>query len=296
MIAVGIAPPIRAVARAEDEYPRRFERLSDPPPRIFVAGAALSERPAVAIVGARRASELGRRMARALARGAAEQGLIVVSGGAIGIDAEAHRGAIEAGGATWIVLPTPITAPGPRVNRGLFSAALEAGGSWIAEREHGPAHRSAFVTRNRLIAALADVLVVVEAAEPSGTSATARAARRLGKPIGAVPWSVGDPRGAGCVRLLSRGAAVITSVEDLLRLAGTPRRRRSRQRPQVGPPLVDALNKLGGATVEALALAMKRTVPEVLAELTALELEGWITRSPGGLYAAGQPALDWPPT
>lgn len=278
--------PIRVVERGEPGYPARLEALSAPPARVWLRGAEVSA-PAVAVVGSRRASEEGRRLAEQLAFDAARAGISVVSGGALGIDAAAHRGAVRAGGHSTVVLPTPLDAPGPASNRRLFDELLEAGGTWLSELAHFRG-RGDFSARNRLIAALADWVVVVEARASSGTRHTVLAAQRLGRGMAAVPWAVSDPRGEGGLPLLVEGARVITSGADLCRLFG---------RTPAPPPL--ALEPVGGlegrlleltrrapAAAEELALAAGAEVAAVLVALTRLELEGRVAAAPGGRFTA----------
>ncbi len=300
----------------------------EPPPRVRARGYPRLERrgpwpdparPHVAIVGSRRASPDGLRVARALAAELAQAGAVVVSGGALGVDAAAHAGALDAEGPTLVVLPTGVQAPAPASNRALFRAVLDAGGAWVAEPspERG---RWSFVRRNRLIAACADVVVVVEADEPSGTRATVDAARALGVPVGVVPWSPLAARARGNHRLLREGAPSVLDADDALALAaprgvdtsampgglaldGTraaPRRAGGAQAhararaarlasPGAAPhdprsaALLDALgaDALG---VDALAAATGLPDADVLERLGALELEGRVLPVRGGRY------------
>lgn len=282
-----IASLIRTLHIEEAAYPAALRDLADAPQRIFLRGE-LSRGRRVAIVGARRSSELGRRIARTIAIGLAEAGVIVVSGGAIGADAAAHQGAIEGGGKTWVVLPTCLERPGPRRNRALFEAVLKRGGAWISETPEGPPFRSSFLVRNRLIAALCEAVVVIEAAAISGTFATARAARRLGRPLAVVPWAIGDPRGEGCLRLLEEGAAPVTSADHVLRWIGAKRRRKGAE---PAGDLVGRLSRSGPASASDLASQIGRPIREILSELTRLEIEGHVALGPGGLYAVSRPGI-----
>ena len=191
--------------------------LRSPPAKLWVRGAAVA-RPAVAIVGTRRADRSAIAFARRLARELAEAGVGIVSGGAYGVDIAAHRGALDAGGQSWVVQAAPLERPYPSVHRPEFEAMLAFGGGWISETPPGQgAARSRFIARNRIIAALATRVVVVQAPARSGALSTARAAIRIGRPLFATPSAPWDARSAGSLALLRSGAATIcASAADVL--------------------------------------------------------------------------------
>ncbi|MCB9593138.1 MAG: DNA-protecting protein DprA [Sandaracinaceae bacterium] len=198
-----------------DALSARLSDLADPPTRLWARGS-LPSGPCVAIVGTRRADLAATSFAHALARDLVAAGFGVVSGGADGIDAAAHEGALAAGGRTWVVMPTPLARPYPAHHRFLFDRVLEQGGGWVSER--APDEVSAswhFLSRNRIIAALADATVVVQAPLKSGAMSTARAAIDLARPLYAVPASPWDPKSAGCARLLEQGALPCTGARDV---------------------------------------------------------------------------------
>jgi DNA protecting protein DprA len=198
----------------------------DPPCAwLFVAGPAPPPAMAsVAVVGGRRASPLRRAAARSIGAGLARAGWCVVSGGAVGIDAAAHAGAVDAGGRTVVVLGCGLDVPYPRANTGLFARVLASGGTLASEHPPGAQPRAAnFLPRNRLIAALSAAVVVVEAAEDSGSLSTARAAGSRGAGhvlvLPGAPW---DPGAAGCNQLIRDGATLTRSLTDILQeLAAT---------------------------------------------------------------------------
>jgi DNA processing protein len=206
----------------------------DPPCAwLFVAGPVPPGPAAsVAVVGGRRASPLRRAAARALGAGLAAAGWSVVSGGAVGVDAAAHRGALDAGGHTAVVLGCGLDVSYPRANAGLFARARGAGGAVVTEHPPGCPPRAAnFLPRNRLIAALAAAVVVVEAAEDSGSLSTARAAGgRGGGRVFAVPGAPWDPGAAGCNALVRDGATLARGLPDILEELGAP------ATPAPGPP------------------------------------------------------------
>ncbi|HEX8931154.1 MAG TPA: DNA-processing protein DprA [Actinomycetota bacterium] len=225
------SPDPRLVAARLDELGIRFMVAGDPgwpfeeaPPDppcawLFVdgpdpPGPAFS----AAIVGGRKASALRRATARSLAAGLVASGICVVSGGAIGVDAAAHAGALDGGGHTVVVLGCGLDVPYPRRNVELFRRVREAGGTLLAEHPPGAKPLAAnFVPRNRLIAALAGAVVVVEAALGSGSLATARAAGSRGHgQLLAVPGAPWDRGAAGCNDLIRDGATLVRGLDDVL--------------------------------------------------------------------------------
>jgi DNA processing protein len=171
------------------------------------------EKPTLGIVGSRECSAAGLAFARAAAHEASSLGLAVISGGARGIDAAAHRGAIASNGLTAMVLATPLDQPSPSLTRVLGEEILHAGGLVLSEYADGePVHRAHFLERNRIVAALSDALFVTDARESSGALATARHAKRLGREIWVTPGAPWDEHGAGCNALLRDGARPITSL------------------------------------------------------------------------------------
>lgn len=195
-----------------------------PPTALFVRG---SDDPlpgparCVAIVGARRCTDGARILARRLAGVAVEAGAVVVSGLALGIDAAAHEGALDAGGQTIAVLASPVDRPGPRANLPLAGEILAGAGWLVGERPPGAGTRPHdFPRRNRLVAGLASVVVVVEAGLRSGTMSTVSHALRADREVAAVPGSPLSPASAGSNALLRAGAHVIAEPEDLAALLG----------------------------------------------------------------------------
>ena len=198
------------------EYPALVREITDPPPLLFARGKALSDAPAVALVGARRASRAGLEVAGLLARGLAGAGVAVVSGFARGVDAAAHRAALEAGGPTVAVFGCGVDVCYPPEHDGLLEGLLLAGTA-LSEFPMGdepePWH---FPVRNRLIAGLARIVCVVEAAEKSGSLITARCATGYGRDVAAVPGSVLAPLSGGSNALLKDGAILVRTADDLL--------------------------------------------------------------------------------
>lgn len=226
----------------------------------------LADGPAVAIVGARAATQIGMDRAHALAKHLAARGVRVVSGGALGIDGAAHRGALAAGGATTVVLGSGLDVAYPARHAPLFAQILQGGGALVSELEdHELPRASTFVQRNTLIAALADAVLVIEADVRSGSLSTASAAVKLGRVVAAWPGS------RGCDRLLAKGAGIIESAHDAeLALAGTPR---PVPAPALDPVAAQVLAAIqGGAQgVDAIVAATGLAVRAVLRALPAVE-------------------------
>lgn len=217
----------RCLAPDDPSYPARLRELKSAPRQLWVRGTlAIAEPPAVAIVGTRRCTPYGERVARAIATTCARHGISVVSGLARGIDGVAHIAALDAGGRTVAALGTGIDQYYPKPHRALQDRIARDG---LLISEFGPGesgHAGAFPQRNRLIAALADVTVVVEAPESSGALNTARYARELGRILAVVPHNIDSPSGRGCNELLrTEHAEPLLAPDDvlgMLRMAATP--------------------------------------------------------------------------
>jgi len=287
---------IAALCRCDARYPTTMTDLSDPPAVLYVHGEPARfeqtlRADRVAVVGARRASEYGLQQARGLGRGLAAAGLTVVSGMALGVDAAAHAGALEAGGLTVAVLACGPDVAYPASKRGLH-ARIAASGAVVAELPPGaPPRRWCFPARNRIIAALAQATVVVEAGERSGSLITAGQAADLGRDVAAVPGLVTAPLAAGTNALIADGAQLVRGPHDVLELlfgavalqllpAGPDDRAAGLE-----PDLRVLLERVAGGcdTVAALA-GSGSAVDGVLAGLAQLELRGLLRRGPGGRY------------
>jgi DNA processing protein len=263
-------------ARGSEGYPARLEALRDPPARVFSRGT-LPRAPAVAIVGTRRADAEAVDFTEHLARELAGAGLSIVSGGAAGIDAAAHRGAILAGGHTIVVQAASLAEPYPGSHRALFDEILTKGGGWISETPIGmPAQAYRFLARNRLIAALADVVVVVQAPAKSGALSTARHARQLGRPLFAVPAAPWDPRSEGVLTLLAELARVCRGADDIATFLGVARRDHveapKEAHPPLGPDAERVLAALSTRPAHADAIATRAGLPIARAHVALIQL------------------------
>lgn len=206
---------VRIIASCEPDYPKYLRAVDPTPPLISVKGRVeILHAPCVAIVGSRNASAIGQRFARQIAGELGERGYTVVSGLALGIDAAAHAGAIETGTAG--VLGGGVDHIYPRQNAELFRDMAERG-ALISESPLGyKATARDFPRRNRIISGLCQGVVVIEAAERSGTLITARYAMEQNREVMAAPGSPLDPRTKGCNRLIQNGAALIEGTDDII--------------------------------------------------------------------------------
>jgi DNA processing protein len=284
---------VALVCRCDPAYPTRLHDLDSAPAVLHVTGDVerfvelVAEDP-VAIVGARAASAYGAGVARSLGQGLGGAGVTVLSGMAHGIDSAAHAGALDAGAATIAVLPGPANRPYPADRRALHRR-VTATGAAVSELPPGcTVWRWMFPARNRIIAALAAMTIVVEGGERSGSLLTAGFASALGRPVGAVPGQVTMERAAGPNQLLAAGATVIRGAQDVLdALFGAG----ARQTMLAGrPDLADEQARLLGAIAAGhdttRALTQAGLSPEQgLAALASLELAGYVRRGAGGRYA-----------
>jgi len=285
-----------ACCRHDGRYPSGLADLRDAPAVLFGRGdpALLGELVpdgAVTIVGTRRPSGYGRELATSLAREVAAAGVGVVSGMALGIDSRAHAGALEAGGFTVAVLGNGVDIAYPASSRQLYAQIAERG-LVISELPPGTAARRwSFPARNRIMAALSAMTVVVEAREPSGSLITAEFAQELGRQLGAVPGRVGTSSAAGTNGLLRDGAAVIRGAGDVLDalLPIGAEARRGAFSPR-GPALDAGLGRVlelvegGAGTPDALARASGLEPGALASALVQLELSGYLRSDTAGRY------------
>jgi len=296
-----------ALTWRDASYPERLRGLDDAPPVLFVRGAveALSRPRSVAVVGTRRATPAGRSFAGAVGAAIASCGATVVSGLAFGIDAAAHAAAVEVSGVTVAILGSGHGALTPRAHAHLAEAMVRSGGAVISElATDARPTKGTYPRRNRLIAGLADAVVVVEAPVRSGALNTAHWAATLGRDLYVVPGRPWEPATAGCVALLhdvpgSRPVLDVPTLLGDLALMDEP------LAPASGRPGLEAVLAGLSATESALARQLRRgpaspdrlallcglPVEQVASGLSLLELRGYAWSS-GPLYFAGGPLRD----
>jgi DNA processing protein len=283
----------RLVCAFERSFPAGWASFPDLPPLLYVRGAwpdAVAAWPprAIAIVGSRRASAAGRTFAHDLGEALAAAGDVVVSGLALGIDAEAHAGAARAG-RTLAVLPGGVDRPSPAANLPLARTLLAAGGALVSEMPLGSgAAPHAFPRRNRLVAALVRAVVVIEAGATSGAHLTAGAAAAYGRDVLVCPARPWDSAMAGNLALLRDGATPLCSIDDALGLLGLADARAGDGATPDGLSdlpawALDAL-RTGPASADEVALHARRSIGATLAALELLVAAGAARFEPGGRY------------
>jgi DNA processing protein len=262
----------RLIGPDDRDYPAGLLDL-ETPPRLFVRGET-SEAPAVAIVGTRRSTRYGMTLAEAFGAALAGTGWTTVSGLARGIDSAGHRGTLAAGGEAVAVLGSGIDVVYPAENADLYDQILGGHGAVMSEYPPGtPPDRWRFPARNRIIAAIASAVVVVEAGETGGALITARLAAEMGRPVFVVPGDVDRPASMGCNRLIRDGAHPVLGVDDLITELGlvlgspVPRKASATDLPVTGL-VIDLLPEIWGCTPA-----------EALARVARMEIAGQVRRS-----------------
>ncbi len=300
-LKAGAAIGARLIFMGAPDYPPLLADTSDAPPFLWAIGqgAHLLDRPMVALVGARNASSLGLRMAKALAGALSEQGHVVVSGLARGIDAAAHLASLDHG--TVAVVAGGVDVMYPAENTKLAEDIAVTG---LRLSEHPPGmvpQARHFPARNRIISGLVQAVVVVEAAAKSGSLITARTALDQGRDVLAVPGHPFDARAAGCNMLIRDGATLVRNADDVLAALPAPSQPAPSPQPELrlAPPPekrslaetarlhTDILSRLGPAPLAEDQLIRDLSAPaaQVSPALTDLEVTGKITRHPGGLVS-----------
>jgi len=290
-IAWSTTPGQRILTLADADYPPTLLEIPDPPTLLYVRGdAACLSRPALAIVGSRNATPAGEGNAHAFAKALAAEGLAIVSGLALGIDAAAHRGALAAAGTTIAVVGTGADRLYPARNAEL-AREIAARGAIVSEFPLGtPATPANFPRRNRLIAGLARGVLVVEAAVESGSLITARLAGEQGREIFAIPGSIHSPHSRGCHRLIRQGAKLVETAGDVLEeLAYGPATSPAvaTKAPPAGDSTGDLVLRSAGfdpVGFDDLAGRTGLTADALSVILLQLELDGRVASLPGGRY------------
>ncbi|WP_313885466.1 DNA-processing protein DprA [Desulfallas sp. Bu1-1] len=284
---------IKIIFFSDEGYPEQLKTIFDPPPVLFVRGQSRClHETGVAMVGSRRASHYGLSVAESLSRQLAEAGVNIISGMARGIDAAAHRGALQAGGKTIAVLGCGVDVIYPREN-GKIMVEIIRTGAVVSEFPPGaPPEAWHFPVRNRVISGLSKVVVVVEAAEKSGALITAHAALEQGRDVMAVPGNITSKLSRGANGLIKQGAAPVLGAEDILEELGVgvifPPRASD---PSEGVKLTEIeqkLNKIINFEPVPLEVIVQQSgVPagEVMSALMFLEMKGLVRQLPGKLFA-----------
>ena len=277
----------------DDAYPARLAEITDPPLLFARGDPSVLQRPSIAMVGSRTCTPQGARDAEAFARAFGEAGFTIVSGMARGIDGASHEGALGTPGSTIAVMGTGFGVTYPKRHAAL-QARIEAEGCVVTEFSPGfPPLPANFPQRNRIISGLALGVVVVEADIESGSLITARFAAEQSRDVYAMPGSIHSPQSRGCHKLLRDGAGLVETVADVLRTLahgqfakGVPDPQPSRGEPAETGEAGRVLTAMGyaAASVDEIARSSGLAVPQVLAQLTLLELASRVEAVAGGRF------------
>lgn len=287
------SPAHALLTLADAQYPQLLLATADPPPLLYAVGRVeLLQRPALAIVGSRNATKQGEANAAGFAAALARSGLTIVSGLALGIDAAAHRGALDAGSdaSTIAVVGTGVDVVYPASNR-VLTQRIREHGLVVSEFAPGtPGIPANFPRRNRIIAGLAHGVLVVEAAQRSGSLITARLAAEAGRDVFAIPGSIHSPLSRGCHRLIRDGAKLVESAQDVLedlRMIAADAAAAPSHTPDAPPSAHAELLALIGhdpVALDELAQRSGRDAATLAAALLELELAQDVERLPGNRY------------
>ena len=276
---------ISFISSKDKKYPSELLQTPWPPKGLYIKGNFAGDGPRVAIVGTRRCTSYGRDVAFKIAETLGREGIIIVSGLALGIDAAAHEGALAGRGVTWAVLGSGLKNIYPKAHMGLAKKIISEGGALISEYPQDlQARKHTFPERNRIVAGLAKLIIVIEAPEKSGALITARLALEAGREVGVVPGDVSRANFLGSNRLLREGAHPILNAEDAMYLIGiepsneTPRLDKF---DEIAESILQCLNSPKSADEIILETKLK---PQLVSQkLMELELKN-IIKSAGGVW------------
>lgn len=273
---------IKQISPLTDKFLQRAAVIDNPAKRLWYIGAIPQPAPTVAIVGSRKPTTYGRAVNQQLTSELTRHGIIIVSGLALGHDGLAHQACLDAGGITVAVEANGLDSIYPHSNQNLAERIINNDGLIISEYPpHTPVYPGHFLERNRLISALADIVVVIEAGERSGTLNTASHALAQGKEVMAVPGNINAPLSRGCNRLIAQGATPILSTQDILDHLGIAQAQAKHESRQIrfdSPDSQTIYNLIldGMTDGEELLAQSKLSAPEFSMALTMLELNGYI--------------------
>lgn len=269
---------IEEIPAFDSRFPERLREIPESPGCIYLKGRLPDPvEMTVGIIGARDGTEYGKMVARTLAKELSEYGISIISGMAYGIDTAAHEGALFVCGKTYAVLGCGVDICYPAINKKLYSKIQEEGGIISEYPEGSPPLPHHFVARNRLIAGLSDILIVVEAKERSGTFITVDRALEQGKQVFVVPGRITDPLSRGCNRLLMEGASLCLSKEDILSCFSIEAGKDNEKKPNLKGEekrIYNALD-LEGKHIDALYKELGIPLQSLYSVLVKMEIEGY---------------------
>lgn len=269
---------IEEIPAFDSRFPERLREIPESPGCIYLKGRLPDPvEMTVGIIGARDGTEYGKMVARTLAKELSEYGISIISGMAYGIDTAAHEGALLGGGKTYAVLGCGVDICYPAINKKLYSKIQEEGGIISEYPEGSPPLPHHFVARNRLIAGLSDILIVVEAKERSGTFITVDRALEQGKQVFVVPGRITDPLSRGCNKLLMEGASLCLSKEDILSCFSIEAGKDNEKKPNLKGEekrIYNALD-LEGKHIDVLYKELEIPLQSLYSVLVKMEIEGY---------------------
>lgn len=284
---------INEISPLKHKYLQIVGSIAKPPYKLYYTGTLPeARRPTIAVVGTRKPTSYGREVTERLAYDLAKRGIVIISGLALGVDALAHRAALEAGGITLAVLPCGLPRIAPATNRGLAEDIIHRGGALLSEyaSDTEVAWKSNMLARNRIVAGLADAILITEASARSGTLNTAAHALDQGKTVFVVPGNITSPTSAGCNALLKQGATPVTCAEDILEVIAPQSLTEQSQLPlgsnpvelaiitqlQAGMRDGDEIQRTAGLSASDMSTAL--TMLELTGTIKALGANQWTLR------------------
>ena len=285
---------IRLISYEQESYPERLRQIASPPYAVYVIGQLPQKGiKTAAVVGARNCSYYGETYAARIGKVLSESGIAVISGMAKGIDAAAQRGALHGRGGTFSILGSGADVCYPRENRGLYEDVKKYGGILSEQPPGSPPLAQYFPARNRLISGLADVVIVIEARERSGSLITADMALEQGKDVYALPGNVDSQLSHGCNRLIRQGAGIILSPEELLddlNICGDFVKNMTENKItlETEQNIVYSCLDLNPKSIGQILAETKLSIPELMRQLVSLEMSGMIMQISKGYYVRGK--------
>lgn len=279
---------IRHITNRDSEYPSLLKEIGAPPQRLWLVGAVLQEEVRLTVVGSRKPTRYGIKMTQKLIQEVASAGVTIVSGLALGIDALAHKAALDAGGKTIAVMAGGLDRIYPATNTALARRILENGGTLISEYpEKTEFFKQNFVARNRIQSGLSDAVLIVEAAEKSGTLITAQFAIDQNRTVLALPGNIDSPNSVGTNELIKTGATPVTSASDILEALGINTRaaKVKQYKPENhAEEVILGLIKSGTDSSEELQVESQLSLIDFTTTLTMLEIKDIITQPTAGTW------------
>ncbi len=272
---------VKIILFEDSEYPEILKQIPFPPLALYVLGNLEYSGPAIAIIGTRMPTPQGKELSRTFSAKLSSAGMAIISGLALGIDAEAHKGALEAGGKTIAVLGTPLDNIYPKQNGQIAEKILKSGGAIISEFAFGhPYNPANFLARNRIVSGLSNGIIIIEAPERSGSLATAKFALEQNREIFVIPGNTGSSNYKGSNTLLKSGANLVTEPDDILQYFNISTEKISGSRQSLSSEdgkILEIIKKLDGrATIDNIIDAAGLEVSEINKTLALLTIKGII--------------------